>query len=430
LNEEALITLYTQFEYLKNCTKKQDKINCLKEYRDDTLFTYVLEFLINTHKKTGISNSKLNKDLSNKDIRIKYAESLQELIEYVIINNSGTDEDILVAQCFINNLSNVTLQRFISELITKKYKCGVTAKFVGEVLPNLIKVEHQVMLANKFKGELKESAYVSLKLDGIRCSALVNDDDIKFLTRQGKEIHGLNQIANAIKLMDLKGYMLDGELLRINNDNLPSEENFKETTSIVNSKSDNKEGLEFVIFDIVPLTDYMAQNNNIPYSKRFDQLNKLVKTSDYIRLVPFYGITDNVEKIYEILNTVTSAGEEGLMLNLASGVYKFGKRSSELLKVKAMHTCDLKCIDVQEGEGKYANTLGRIICLYKGHILKVGSGFSDEQRNYYWKHKNEIKLKIVEVQYFEESSNEQGGLSLRFPVFKRVRDDKDEESYE
>ena len=230
--------------------------------------------------------------------------------------------------------------------------------------------------------------------------------------------------------MDLKGYMLDGELLRINNDNLPSEENFKETTSIVNSKSDNKEGLEFVIFDIVPLTDYMAQNNNIPYSKRFDQLNNLIKTNDYVRKVPFYGITDNVEKVYEILNTVTSAGEEGLMLNLASGVYKFGKRSSELLKVKAMHTCDLKCIDVQEGEGKYANTLGRIICLYKGHILKVGSGFSDEQRDYYWKHKNEIKLKIVEVQYFEESSNEQGGLSLRFPVFKRVRDDKDEESYE
>jgi DNA ligase-1 len=39
-------------------------------------------------------------------------------------------------------------------------------------------------------------------------------------------------------------------------------------------------------------------------------------------------------------------------------------------------------------------------------------------------------MQIVEIQYFEESNNEQGGLSLRFPVFKRVRDDKNEESYE
>jgi hypothetical protein len=35
----------------------------------------------------------------------------------------------------------------------------------------------------------------------------------------------------------------------------------------------------------------------------------------------------------------------------------------------------------------------------------------------------------VEIKYFEESSDKEGHLSLRFPVFKCVRD-KDEESYE
>jgi DNA ligase-1 len=38
--------------------------------------------------------------------------------------------------------------------------------------------------------------------------------------------------------------------------------------------------------------------------------------------------------------------------------------------------------------------------------------------------------KIVEIQYFEESSDKEGNLSLRFPVFKQVRNDKNEESYE
>jgi DNA ligase-1 len=427
LNEEALLELYRKFEHLRNCNKKKDKIDCLKEYQHDTLFTFVLEFLLNTHKKTGISDAKLKKSLIDKPY--EPFTCLEALINYVVSNPTGKDNIVHSVQQYIDSLPNFTLKRFITELITKKYKCGVTAKFVGEVLPNLIKVEHQVMLANKFRGDLKEEAYITLKLDGIRCSALIGEQ-ITFLTRQGKEIEGLNQIAQALSEMNLKGYMIDGELLRINHDGLPSDENFKETTSIVNSKSDNKTGLEFVIFDMVSLDDYRKQENNETYEVRQARLNEMITPNDYIRLVPSYGKTNDVNKVYEILNEVTSQDEEGLMLNLVSGVYRFGKRSSELLKVKAMHTCDLKCIDVQEGEGKYANTLGRILCLYKGHILKVGSGFSDEQREYYWKHKDKIKMHIVEVQYFEESNNEQGGLSLRFPVFKRIRDDKNEESYE
>ena len=427
MNEEALLELYRKFEHLRNCNKKADKIECLKEYRVDALFTFVLEFLLNTHKKTGISDAKLKKNLIDKPY--EPFTCLEALINYVVSSPTGKDNIVHSVQQYIDSLSNFTLRRFITELITKKYKCGVTAKFIGEVLPDLIKVEHQVMLANKFKGDLKEEAYITLKLDGIRCSALIGEE-ITFLTRQGKEIEGLNQIAQALSEMNLKGYMIDGELLRINHDGLPSDENFKETTSIVNSKSDNKTGLEFVIFDMVSLNDYRKQENNETYEIRQARLNEMITPNDYIRLVPSYGKTNDVNKVYEILNEVTSQDEEGLMLNLVSGVYRFGKRSSELLKVKAMHTCDLKCIDVQEGEGKYANTLGRILCLYKGHVLKVGSGFSDEQREYYWKHKDKIKMHIVEVQYFEESNNEQGGLSLRFPVFKRIRDDKNEESYE
>ncbi len=427
MNEEALLELYRKFEHLRNCNKKQDKVDCLKEYQHDALFTFVLEFLLNTHKKTGISDAKLKKNLVDKPY--EPFTCLEALISYVINNPTGKDNIVHSVQQYIDLLPNFTLKRFITEIITKKYKCGVTAKFVGEVLPNLIKVEHQVMLANKFKGDLKEEAYITLKLDGIRCSALIGEE-ITFLTRQGKEIKGLNQIAQALSEMNLKGYMIDGELLRINHDGLLSDENFKETTSIVNSKSDDKTGLEFVIFDIVSLDDYRKQENNETYEVRQAKLNEMIAPNDYIRLVPSYGKTNDVNKVYEILNEVTMQDEEGLMLNLVSGVYRFGKRSSELLKVKAMHTCDLKCIDVQEGEGKYANTLGRILCLYKGHILKVGSGFSDEQREYFWKNKDKIKMHIVEVQYFEESNNEQGGLSLRFPVFKRIRDDKNEESYE
>jgi DNA ligase-1 len=393
----------------------------------------VLEFLLNTDKKTGISTSKLLKDLSNKDIVIKYVESLQELLDYLLEHNSGKDEDILVAQCFINDIENVTLKRFVSDLVTKKYKCGLTAKVASEILPDVIKNEHEIMLAHKFEGKLPGAVSISLKLDGIRCTALIDEKGhIVFKTRQGKIIKGLLEIKMALKAYNLTSCMLDGELIRINKENLPSDENFRLTTEIVNSKSEDKKGLEFVLFDVTSLSAYQNKKCDMEYQTRMILLSQLInKESKFIRLVPTYGITDDIARVYQVLDEVTSQGLEGLMLNTLTGEYRFGKRSKELLKVKKMHTCDIKCTGIEEGEGKYEGTLGKIVCDYKGFELRVGSGFTDEQRVYFWDNQDEIIGQLVEIQYFEESKDKKtGDLSLRFPVFKRVRYDKVDVSYD
>lgn len=61
--------------------------------------------------------------------------------------------------------------------------------------------------------------------------------------------------------------------------------------------------------------------------------------------------------------------------------------------------------------------------------LGVGSGFTDEQRKYYFINQNKILGKVIEVKFFEETNNEKGELSLRFPVFLRVREEGKEVSY-
>ena len=115
------------------------------------------------------------------------------------------------------------------------------------------------------------------------------------------------------------------------------------------------------------------------------------------------------------------------MLNIGSGLYKT-KRTSDLLKVKKFHNADVKCVDVFIGGGKYSNTLGGITIDYKSNLVNVGSGFTDEERDYYWNNKDEIIGKIVDIQFFEESTNQKDdGISLRFPTFKSVRSDKTED---
>ena len=115
------------------------------------------------------------------------------------------------------------------------------------------------------------------------------------------------------------------------------------------------------------------------------------------------------------------------MINLDS-TYQFG-RTNQLLKVKTMNTIDLPIVGINEGRGEFAGTAGALIVDYKGYPVGVGSGLSKFDREYFWNNREDMLGKIIEIQYFEETKDQNGHLSLRFPVFKQIRTDKDEISY-
>jgi DNA ligase-1 len=94
-----------------------------------------------------------------------------------------------------------------------------------------------------------------------------------------------------------------------------------------------------------------------------------------------------------------------------------------------MNTLDLEIVGYEEGSGRLAGTLGAILVEYKNNVVRVGSGFSDELRREIWKDRIFWFGRICEIQYFEETTNQNGGISLRFPVFKDVRTDKFEADF-
>jgi DNA ligase-1 len=112
------------------------------------------------------------------------------------------------------------------------------------------------------------------------------------------------------------------------------------------------------------------------------------------------------------------------MINICNAEYMF-KRTTSLLKVKKMSTVDLEIMGYEEGSGRLSGTLGAILVRYKGgNIVKVGSGFSDSLRDLIWENQADYLGAICEIQYFEETTNADGGTSLRFPIFKDFRPDK------
>ena len=64
--------------------------------------------------------------------------------------------------------------------------------------------------------------------------------------------------------------------------------------------------------------------------------------------------------------------------------------------------------------------LKAVIVEHKGNTVRVGSGFNLEQRRYYHQNPNEILGKTITVQFFEETTDQHGAHSLRFPVFKGI----------
>ena len=128
------------------------------------------------------------------------------------------------------------------------------------------------------------------------------------------------------------------------------------------------------------------------------------------------------------LNYAVSVDWEGCMINL-DDYYKC-KRVTTLCKVKRFYTMDLKVVDVEEGSGRLKGTLGALVVEFKGNIVNVGSGYSDEQRTEIWNNREDIIGRVIEVKYKEITKDKKTGLeSLQFPVFVQIREIGKEISY-
>ena len=109
-----------------------------------------------------------------------------------------------------------------------------------------------------------------------------------------------------------------------------------------------------------------------------------------------------------------------------------GKRSRDILKVKTFFDAEYVVQSVIFGPFRYVKNnveveeemLSAVVVEHKGNLVQVGSGFTIDQRKYYYHNSGDIIDKTITVQYFEESQNQLGEHSLRFPVVKTVHGDK------
>ena len=419
------------FKQIQETSGTNDKKTIIAANKDNELFKKCLVFLLDGNVNTGISNKKLKKNIEMTK-HIDVICNFEDIMEYLKINNSGRDSDISIVQGFIANQSEED-REFYEQMITKSFKLGADSKVVNSVIPGLIptfEIQQAYPLSEKNEPKDGEWFALSQKLNGNNCSYYKG----KLISRQGKEFKGLQHIIDDIeKLPNHENFFFNGELMRKNTDNISDDQNFQIGTGIINSENEDKSCIYFNIYEVLPIEEFEKGESKLTYkNRRHDVLNPLSIAIyraglENISVIPIIYEGTDKSKIKELLKEFDSKGFEGLMLNKDTK-WK-NKRNNGILKVKSFKHADILCTDVVEGDGKYKGTLGLIKCDYKGYELGVGSGFTDEQRDYYWNNKEEIIGKIVQIKYKCETKNKQGSLSVQFPIFEIVRNDKNEVSY-
>ena len=412
---------------------RKHKQDVLTKYKDDEVIKQYLKIAYDPYTVFGISTKKLSK--MARPIDWFHAATVFELFDYLTTHNTGTLEDIAACQemMFCAAELDGTLECLLSDLICKDLSIGCDAKTINSVIPGLIPT-FNVMLAEKYfdKPERVEGREFALttKIDGGRIIALKENGQVSFYTRAGQRYEGLVDLEQEMSAKMPDNLCLDGEITLLADKGIPSKEAYKQAMKITR-KDGEKHGVKMKVFDCMTAEEFRNQYCKYDYVTRRADVELLfsARPFDYFELLPVLYKGSDTSMITKFLDEAIANDQEGVMINICDSLYEF-KRTTNLLKVKKMQTMDLQIVDFEEGSGKYANTLGAILVRYKnGNVVKVGSGFTDWLRSEIWNNRSKYLDVICEIQYFEETTNQDGGESLRFPIFKDFRYDKVEADF-
>jgi len=426
--------LISDFVEASNATNSNsDKLEVLKTYTQYESVCKALNYTYDTYKQYGVTsaNCKKNSDLMGHP---NTYGSLFTLLDD--LNNRVCTGHTAIANVNRFVHENFIYKDLIFNIIDRNLKTRSTASMINKVKPGLIPT-FDVALAKAFDEKTQKKViwedrwFVSRKLDGVRCLTVIDaNGEPKFFSRQGKEFLTLTIWKTDIKALGLKNTVLDGEVCILNE---TGDEDFAGIIKEIKRKDHTIATPFYWMFDMLDMQDFNSKTSEVTFGQRIADLNALFNTSKLKLYSPLLiGVLEqkigNDQVFSEMMAESKAGGWEGLMLRKDS-TYK-GKRSNEILKVKQMFDEEYIVVDLEndihrvivDGSEVEELMLKNVIIEHKGNQVRVGSGFSHEQRRHYFENPNEILGKQITVQYFEESQSKSGEYSLRFPVIKAVYD--------
>lgn len=188
---------------------------------------------------------------------------------------------------------------------------------------------------------LNKRLLCSTKLNGVRCLMQFSEGEIHAISRGGKEYNvPTTLIREALEdfFKEYPSVILDGELYNHGH-------HLQELSGIARLKEweDRCNILEYWIYDIADST------------KTFEErLEFLMLLKDKLKGISKIKVIDHIEtnsfkEIQDLHNKWVNEGYEGLVARKPNSTYQFGKRGSDMIKVKEYMEQEFEIIDYKDG---------------------------------------------------------------------------------
>ncbi|QIG69108.1 ATP-dependent DNA ligase protein [Rhizobium phage RHph_N1_15] len=325
-------------------------------------------------------------------------------------------------------------------ILNKDLKAGIANTTIESVLPGFLP-SFGVMRAHPYEEKRVTQFPVPIepKLDGMRVTFIAKEGKGAFFTRSGKAIPALQDLATplleAAKYIrqqardgDVDDHYRDLALVLFDGNNvdptfvLDTEaiNGLFETSGAMRRKSQKAYDAQLESFDLLPLSGFLGSAPyKVPYEKRRELLATFVSEVRHVTQAPVFmtptyeaNSHEEIEQIYERLINQTIAnyiargdaeveaellktlidkqtgkpkGLEGAMVKTYDGAYE-KKKSHTWQKIKPEETIDLFINGFFNGEenAENENRMGGAIVWHKGVNVRVGGGWSSEDRDQLW----------------------------------------------
>lgn len=341
---------------------------------------------------------------------------------------------------------------FYRRILLKDLRAGVTDTTFNKVLGKLAKSDKDAKdyLVPVFSCQLaKDGAdeanakkvsgvkMLDVKLDGVRLLTFVDKEarTVTQYTRNGKVNDNFTHIRSVFEtIMDELpcSMVFDGEI---------TGKNFQELMTQVNrSEKVATEDTKLALFDMLPMVDFKAGICKMTQKDRhtamvgfFNSATGIMAALQYgkaVYVVPKLTVdlrtAEGQQAFKEFNREAVEAGYEGIMVKDPNSPYET-KRSFSWLKIKPFIEISLTIVGWEEGTGKNVGKLGAWIMegTDDGKFVRTncGGGFSDKERDDFWRDREKYKGFIGEVRcdVLTLERNSTDVWSARFPRWKGFR---------
>ena len=414
---------------MKNTSSLNEKKVIIGSIQNDEFIKKALNYALDPYKKYYLTSKNCKKNADLCDMNSIYDDIFGLLDDLNGRVYTGHDAIALV-NAFITE--HIEYEDLIFSIIDRNLEIRASESVINKVIPNLIPT-FDVALANKYDEKTKKKVdfekdvwYVSRKLDGVRCLIIVDDKGkAKSFARSGKQFHTLSLVEKELEELGVKNVVYDGEMCIVDEE---GNEDFQSIMKEIGRKDHVIQNGLFQIFDFIPYRMFSKGYGETGlFSQRINALQHIVlgKQNNLINFLEQSPIS-SFKELDDLTITASKRGWEGLMIR--KNVPYQGKRSNDILKVKTFYDSEYKVIEtffgplryIKEGVEIEEEMLSGVAIEHKGNTVRVGSGFTIDQRKNLFINPHEILGKTITVQYFEESKNQSGEYSLRFPVIKVI----------